>query len=119
VACHDLLVSYTTLAPTSTHLFLLHLYWPRCCNCSVTTAFATVPCILQALVLKDQGFAAVAAMPQPLGSRRPSETLPLAGNANKTGNTSFLGAVTTMLKFCIGTGVFAVPHAFSTGGVVP
>ena len=58
-------------------------------------------------------------MPQPLGSRRPSETLPLAGNANKTGNTSFLGAVTTMLKFCIGTGVLAVPHAFSTGGVVP
>ena len=58
-------------------------------------------------------------MPQPLGSRRPSETLPLAGNANNTGNTSFLGAVTTMLKFCIGTGVLAVPHAFSTGGVVP
>ena len=24
-----------------------------------------------------------------------------------------------MLKFCIGTGVLAVPHAFSTGGVVP
>ena len=24
-----------------------------------------------------------------------------------------------MLKFCIGTGVLAVPHAFSTGGVLP
>ena len=58
-------------------------------------------------------------MPQPIGSRRPSETLPLAGSATKTGTTSFLGAVTTMLKFCIGTGVLAVPHAFSTGGVVP
>ena len=58
-------------------------------------------------------------MPEPLGSRRPSETLPLAGRGSKTGNTSFPGAVTTMLKFCIGTGVLAVPHAFSTGGVVP
>ena len=88
-----------------------------CCNCFCDkSSVATLPCIfLQALVLEDE----IAAMPQPLGSRRPSETLPLAGNANKTGNTSFLGAVTTMLKFCIGTGVLAVPHAFSTGGVVP
>ena len=70
-------------------------------------------------VLKDQRCVHVCHRRQPLGSRRPSETLPLAGNANKTGNTSFLGAVTTMLKFCIGTGVLAVPHAFSTGGVVP
>ena len=91
-----------------------HRYaWVCAASVSVTIIFRYIACIF-ASTREDE-----AAMPQPLGSRRPSETLPLAGNANKTGNTSFLGAVTTMLKFCIGTGVLAVPHAFSTGGVVP
>lgn len=48
------------------------------------------------------------------------EALPLADHSSrKAGNTSFLGAVTAMLKLCIGVGVLSVPHAFSTGGVVP
>lgn len=37
----------------------------------------------------------------------------------RSGGASFTMIVVTMLKVCVGTGVLAVPHAFSEGGVLP
>ena len=42
-----------------------------------------------------------------------------SGGRSKTGGASFGMTVITLCKICVGTGVLAVPHAFSQGGALP